>query len=333
MSLEHSSSPPRPDPKPRAAVVHTTPLSSSPYPQNNPPTEQGAVEVQDSQQADPPIPAPPQLAVQISYHSSFDRDQYELFIASDSAQGLPTSQPQRHDSGLGSSSPLQSVLSEPLVFSREAIVPDSQSLPGSSLYIPTSSRSLDIPGGSLQRTLSPFSYSNVVEDTTGSIGLGSQPPPEVSDPIQDPSSLGDLPIACRDHRPGTTRSHPAAEETKISKSQQGESEFCSKGASPSTTRSAVQEEPRDGTNSNQLAPFAASRSGSPIAPGLIVQTTERLSAAAQNTQEQDNCCHHQSEIPTSSLVFQTQIAVSSEDQSSQEGSVTDSALAGAFHKP
>lgn len=77
----------------------------------------------------------PSLFVQLSPHSSFDRDLYIAYQSSLSTQGTLPSVLEHSDSGLGESFS-EPDIPPPRTF--EGIVPDSQSLPGSSSYIPTS---------------------------------------------------------------------------------------------------------------------------------------------------------------------------------------------------
>ncbi len=77
----------------------------------------------------------PSLFVQLSPHSSFDRDLYIAYQSSLSTQGTLPSVLEPSDSGLGESF---SEPDTPPPRTFEGIVPDSQSLPGSSSYIPTS---------------------------------------------------------------------------------------------------------------------------------------------------------------------------------------------------
>lgn len=137
----------------------------------------------ESQEPTLPSPELPQIAIQISQHSSFPRDQYILYQSSQSAQGLPSSQLLHQDSGLGESSP-PSELPEPTAFGEDAIVPDSQALPDSSSYVPTSSKSVDIsaateiaviePGRNPLPTITP----TVPEPSNASVA-------ELSDQIED----------------------------------------------------------------------------------------------------------------------------------------------------
>lgn len=78
--------------------------------------------------------------VQISQHSSFDRGPYLQYHSSLSVYSLFSSAPPRSDSGLGESSPPPEAL-ESSKSDVECIIPDSQSLPGSSSYRPTASTS------------------------------------------------------------------------------------------------------------------------------------------------------------------------------------------------
>lgn len=77
----------------------------------------------------------PDFAVQISQHSSFERDQYIRYQSSLSTQGPISSLPPHRDSGLGESSPSSILISDKA--DQTGIVPDSQSLPGSSSYVPS----------------------------------------------------------------------------------------------------------------------------------------------------------------------------------------------------
>lgn len=79
----------------------------------------------------------PNFTVQISHHSSFERDQYIRYQSSLSTQGaLSSLAPTPHqDSGLSESSSSSILISEET--DQNDIVPDSQSLPGSSSYVPS----------------------------------------------------------------------------------------------------------------------------------------------------------------------------------------------------
>ena len=86
---------------------------------------------------------PPHITVQVSQHSSLDKDLYITYQSSLSTQGRSSSLPIHTQLGLEGSSP------PPLTHSpadSNGVIPDSQSLPGSSSYRPTSSASLAVLG-------------------------------------------------------------------------------------------------------------------------------------------------------------------------------------------
>lgn len=87
----------------------------------------------------PPSGNPLNFAVEISQHSSFDRDQYTHYQSSLSTQGFSSSL-LFQDSKLGDSSAPPGGSRPTQVYS-DSIVPDSKLLPGSSSYVPTSSNS------------------------------------------------------------------------------------------------------------------------------------------------------------------------------------------------
>ena len=84
------------------------------------------------------------ISVQISPpHSSLDREQYILYLASISQQTAQSSHDRQPESDLGKSSPTPS--GRRVAGSRDynTIIPDSQSLPGSSTYNPSTTYSTD----------------------------------------------------------------------------------------------------------------------------------------------------------------------------------------------
>lgn len=80
----------------------------------------------------------PDVVVQVSQHSSLDRRLYTVYQSSLSSKEVSSSLPQDPDSGPGESSP-EPHTSPPVATQGNTIIPDSQSLPGSSTYAPTSS--------------------------------------------------------------------------------------------------------------------------------------------------------------------------------------------------
>lgn len=95
-----------------------------------------------------PLHSKSKLHVQISQHSSFDRDRYLQYQSSLSVDTVLSSLPPHQDSGLGESSPSPDS-SHSELSPRTRIVPDSQSLPGSSSYLPSPSLSETNTGASL----------------------------------------------------------------------------------------------------------------------------------------------------------------------------------------
>lgn len=80
------------------------------------------------------------VAVQVSQHSSLDRRLYTVYQSSLSSKGISSSLPQGPESGFGESS-LEPDTSPSVATQGVTIIPDSQSLPGSSAYVPISSSS------------------------------------------------------------------------------------------------------------------------------------------------------------------------------------------------
>ena len=85
----------------------------------------------------------PNINVRVSQHSSLDRDLYIAYQSSLSAQETPSLLLPDPNSGIKESSPPPTVH---LSIDSNGIIPDSQSLPGSSSYRPTSSASLAVLG-------------------------------------------------------------------------------------------------------------------------------------------------------------------------------------------
>ena len=124
----------------------------------------------------------PNIIVQVSQHSSFDKDLYIAYQSSLSTQGTTSLLRTHTQLGLGGSSP------PPLTHSSadsNGVIPDSQSLPGSSSYRPTSSASLAVLGAD-HTPLVPqhrvFHNNTDLESSTGGVG-------EAKDSIEDSSAV------------------------------------------------------------------------------------------------------------------------------------------------
>lgn len=124
----------------------------------------------------------PRPLIQVSQHSSFDRDQYLQYQSSLSVKSVLSSLPPHEDSGLGESSPPPDPC-QLEISPQTRIVPDSQSLPGSSSYVPTPSFSETNTGrspiiGCRERTYISTSFD---QDT----GLLTEDEFSSSDPVEE----------------------------------------------------------------------------------------------------------------------------------------------------
>lgn len=125
------------------------------------------------------------LFVQISQHSSLDKGRYLQYQSSLSMRSYLSSAPPHEDSGLGESSPAPEDLG-PRKSIYEGILPDSQSLPGSSSYHPTASTAEDTSDHIHRR----FYHSHCSpHSTTDSLELSNSLEALYSDPIEDSSGF------------------------------------------------------------------------------------------------------------------------------------------------
>ena len=125
---------------------------------------------------------PPHITVQVSQHSSFDKDLYIAYESSLSTQGTSSLLSIHTQLGLERSSPPPSTHSPA---DSNGIIPDSQSLPGSSSYRPTSSASLAVLGAD-HTPLNPqhrvLQNNTDLESSTGGVA-------EAKDSIEDSSAI------------------------------------------------------------------------------------------------------------------------------------------------
>ena len=157
------------------------------------------------------FPRYPSITVQVSQHSSIDNDLYSAYISSLSTQADPSSFEQHPDSGLGESSPEP----DPLWCSRvekDGVVPDSQSLPGSSSYVPPSSTSLgstdthrSLPATAIELRRLASSISS--RETASELLLTNESPAVIEDSI-DKSSLFEVAVSL----PSSRNSHRSKSE-------------------------------------------------------------------------------------------------------------------------
>ena len=140
-------------------------------------------EVADSQLPLLPFVDEPRIAVQISPHSSLDRQQFVQYSSNLGAPFTSTAQTEQVDSGLSESSPASTQL-DWVGFNQSGIVPDSQSLEGSASYVATQSKT----ASGLSNTQSATeAHSNSASDLLASPSVEHLNAP--SDPIEDSTNL------------------------------------------------------------------------------------------------------------------------------------------------
>lgn len=158
---------------------HICPIkASAPNPDRNTREVHGVVALADPS----PLHSQSKLRVQVSQHSSFDREQYLQYQSSLSVNSVLSSLPPHQDSGLGESSPPPDPSHlEPSP--RTRIVPDSQSLPGSSSYVPSPSFSETNIGASLTTGYREKTYTSTSFDQD--TGLLTEDELLSSDPVEE----------------------------------------------------------------------------------------------------------------------------------------------------
>ena len=151
-------------------------------------------------------PTLPEFVVLISQHSSFAREEYIRYQSSSSSTRTTSSLLQLQDSGIGESSP-SSESAVPDESERGGVIPDSQSLPNSSSYVPTSSTSKSVRSSTQAGTRNSVVVASSWIISTNSPALrpvsSYSPTPEPSDPIEDsldPSPKGRQSIGTRSSR-------------------------------------------------------------------------------------------------------------------------------------
>ncbi len=164
---------------PRRQRSHIHPIKpSAPNPDRNTREAHGVAALVDPSS----LHSQPNLLVQISQHSSFDREQYLQYHSSLSVNSVLSSLPPHQDSGLGESSPPPDP-SHLELSPQIRIVPDSQSLPASSSYVPTPSFSDENIGASPTTGFRESTYISTSFDQD--TGLLTEDEFLSSDPIED----------------------------------------------------------------------------------------------------------------------------------------------------
>lgn len=265
----------------------------------------------------------PRVLVQISQHRDFDKDLYVTYQSSSSTQATQSAAQQSLSSSCG---PTWGTVTSSLgIGESSGIVPDSQSLPGSSSYVPTASTSRDLnitnsldPTSSVrnqERTpaaasdaglVSPVRVvsNNSIEDFSGIVVLASQPSTESSQRRKSapPPSSADTSslLLLGDQPPSLPRSaSDPATNCRLDRQVQDKDSFITRFAN---TRRRVNRVIQD--SSQSLSSSQAKDSGSPLqlveiqVPGSIEQRSFKSVRVDPESAE-------------SSLVFQTQVPLES----------------------
>ena len=125
----------------------------------------------------------PNIIVQVSQHSSFDKDLYLTYHSSLSTQGTSSLLLPNPKSGLGESSPPPTTTLSPV--DSNGIIPDSQSLPGSCSYRPTSSASVVVLGADQ----TPLTQKHCVLHSSTDLESSTSWVAEAHDSIEDSSAV------------------------------------------------------------------------------------------------------------------------------------------------
>ena len=266
---------------------------------------------------------PPHITVQISQHSSFDKDLYIAYQSSLSTQGT-SSLPSIHTKlGLERSSPPPSTHS---LADSNGIIPDSQSLPGSSSYRPTSSASLAVLGAD-HTPLNPqhrVLHNNTdLESSTGGVA-------ETKDSIEDSSAIvieASQPSVIASER-SKSEPAPTTAESSSTSSFGAQSRSLARSTSDPTLTYHAQHQRRDLVSKDLcthsvvqgqvIKGLADSRSPHRLRAGY---TQQRQRPSKVQVPESVDRSSHQSytvdDSPIHGLVFQTQVPLAFASQGSR----------------
>ena len=175
------------------------------------------------------------ISVQISQHSSFDRDLYIAYQSSSSTQGNSSLLPPRPNPRLGESSP--PATSPARTTNDNGVIPDSQSLPGSSSYKPTSSTCSAVSGPDQTPLIHHPRVSHYSTDLESFVG-------EVAEAIESSEDSPAVVVAAS--QPAViasqrSRSEPAPNITELSSVSSSEARFPSLPRSTSDPTSTYQD--------------------------------------------------------------------------------------------
>lgn len=269
---------------------------------------------------------PINITVQVSQHSNFDRDLYIPYQSSLSTRESSSSLPRHPKSAFVQPSPPTS--STPRTADSKGVVPDSQSLPGSSSYEPTSSTSLVVLGADQDQIIHQsfvLHNSTDLESSTGGVA-------EANESIEDSSAVAvatGQPSVIASER---SRSEPAPKITKPPSSSPSGARFPAIPRSISNPTSTHQDQHQCRTlvskhlsehhsvhdQVTHIQSAIDSQSSNPTKP----RHTQRrqISSEVQIPGSADRNSHQSHPVydsPTNSLVFQTQVPLAFASQGSR----------------
>ena len=265
--------------------------------------------------------------MRITPHSSLDPEQYRIYVSSQSIQAQQTSQLEQPDSGFDESSPISASPQDPIQI-RGGIVPDSQSIPNFSSYLPTEIKSSSsVVQASEDDNRGRFIDPRLLaQRELSSVHISAD-----SDPIEDIISSQDLPehidagnrqlsesIVIEDSRRdsrGQNRSsdlhpHSIVSSLEVAALLPGRQAYSGDSASPGLNITSTGARPLVSSN------FEPDTQGSscivrPSAGTLINDSPNRQKPQPELAQNIPN------EHSTDSLTFQTQVPLHFEDQRSE----------------
>ena len=274
----------------------------------------------------------PNVTVQVSQHSSLDKDLYVTYHSSLSTQRTSSLFLPHPKSGLGESSPPPTTLSP---VDSNGIIPDSQSLLGSCSYRPTSSASVAVLGADQ----TPPTHKSCVIHNSTNLELSTSWVAEATDSIEDSSAV----VVETSQPSGVTsersRSEPAPNTTGSSSASPFGAQLCSllrSTSDPTSTyhgqyqrRAFVSEHPSDHNIVQDQVIQSSADFPSPhqTRAGYTQQRQRSSEVQVPGSADQSLHQHHSVEdSPVHSLVSQTQVPLAFASQ----GSRVSINLAGMF---
>ncbi len=255
---------------------------------------------------------PPSIIVRVSQHSSLDRDLYVAYQSSLSTQ-----------SNLSSLIPRQNSRDRESIPESNGIIPDSQSLPGSSSYQPSSSTSLVVLGADqapLAHQTSFLHNSTDLESPSGEIARSN-------DSIEDSSAFVVAASQASIIESERSKSEPAPDTTESSSGSPFGARFPSLPRStsdPTSTfhdqhrrRAIVSEHPRKHHIIYDQVIRSTADFQSPHQRGVGQTQQRQTSSEIQVPGSADRSSHQSHNSSAHSLVFQTQVPLAFASQGSR----------------